>query len=325
MMARPASGIVCKPRSRSASISVVLPAPGPPVMMKKRSPPRALTGYLLSADAGFLRNSGFLASLEEWHHRAQFGAHFFDRLILSGFAHGEKLLSPIAIFLQPRARESARLTLAQNLPPFSARLLADDTRPAGVVAVFGGVGDRIAHIAKAAFVDQVHDQLQFMQTLEVRNLGCIAGVRERLKTGANQLAHTAAQHRLFSKKIALGLFLEGGFNNARLQTAESLRIRQRIFERVAGGILRNRNQCRNAYAFGEELAHAMSRRLRRNHRDINIRRWLDFVEVDIEAVREHQRLALLHVGRDVVAISVALHVIGYKDHDNVGFFRRVGD
>ena len=43
----------------------------------------------------------------------------------------------------------------------------DDLRPARVVAVLGGVADRVAHVVEPALIDQVDDQLQLVQALEV--------------------------------------------------------------------------------------------------------------------------------------------------------------
>ena len=48
-------------------------------------------------------------------------------------------------------------------------------------------------------------------------------------------------------------------------------------------------------------------------------------EVDVEAVGEHQRLALFQVGRDFVLVEIGLDVIGDQDHDDVGGFGGVGD
>ena len=59
-------------------------------------------------------------------------------------------------------------------------------------------------------------------------------------------------------------------------------------------------------------------------RHVDIRRRRDLAEVDVEAVREHERLAGGHVRRDVVVVEVALDVIGDQDHDHVGGLGGVG-
>ena len=60
----------------------------------------------------------------------------------------------------------------------------------------------------------------------------------------------------------------------------------------------NGHQRRHAHTFGEQLAHAMPGRLGRDHRHIDIGGRLDLSEMNVEAVGEHQRLALGHMGRD---------------------------
>ena len=61
----------------------------------------------------------------------------------------------------------------------------------------------------------------------------------------------------------------------------------------------------------------MTRRLGRNHGHIHIRRRRDLLEVDVEAVGEHQGLAGGHVGRDLVLVEISLNVVGHQDHDYV--------
>ena len=69
----------------------------------------------------------------------------------------------------------------------AARLIGDDLGPAVVVAVLGGVADRVAHVAQAALVDQVHDQLELVQALEIGDLRLIAGLDQRVEAGLDQV------------------------------------------------------------------------------------------------------------------------------------------
>src|SRR5271157_6648136 len=114
----------------------------------------------LGGDDGFLRNAGFLALLEEGHHGAQLSADFLNRLIFSRFTHSEEVLPSGAVLRQPGAREFAALDLAEDLLHLLACFFGDDPGPARVVAVFGRVGDGVAHITEAAFIDKVDDQLE---------------------------------------------------------------------------------------------------------------------------------------------------------------------
>ena len=63
---------------------------------------------------------------------------------------------------------------------------------ASEVAVLRRLADELVHLRDAALVDQIHDQLQFVQAFEVSGLGLIAGVNQRLPSGLNQRARAAA-------------------------------------------------------------------------------------------------------------------------------------
>ena len=156
-----------------------------------------------------------------------------------------------------------------------------------------------------------------MQALEVGDLGSVAGGHQGFKAGADQLARSTAQHRLLAEEVALGLFLKGGFDDARLEAAERQRIGQGAFERLPGGILLHRHQRRHAHTLGVQLAHAMPRRFGRDHGHVHARRRRDLFEVDIEAVREHEGLARGHVRRNVLVVHRRLDGIGHQDHDHV--------
>src|ERR1035437_3175252 len=63
----------------------------------------------------------------------------------------------------PLSGEFAGLDFGEDFFHFGAGLIVDDARAAGVVAVFGGVADAVTHVAEAAFLDEVHDQLEFVE------------------------------------------------------------------------------------------------------------------------------------------------------------------
>ena len=65
--------------------------------------------------------------------------------------------------------------------------------------------------------------------------------------------------------------------------------------------------------------------LRRDHQHVDVGARLDQVEVHVEAVREHQRRALLHVGGEVIAIDVGLQLVRGEHHHHVGPFGGLGD
>src|SRR5436190_1334436 len=83
------------------------------------------------------------------HHRAQLLA---GRLDLRGGllgAHALEVLLAGAVLGDPLAGEVARLDLGEDLLHARPRVVGDDALAARVVAVLGGVGDRVAHPRQA--------------------------------------------------------------------------------------------------------------------------------------------------------------------------------
>ncbi len=150
-----------------------------------------------------------------------------------------------------------------------ADLLADDALAAGHVAVLGGVGDRVAHAADAVLVDEVHDELELVQALEVGDFRLIAGVDQGLEARADQLAAAAAEDGLLAEEVGLGLFLEGGLDDAGAQRADALGVGQGLLARLAGGVLVDGQQGRDAPALGVDPAHQMTGALGGDHGDVD--------------------------------------------------------
>src|SRR5919202_1517972 len=166
------------------------------------------------------------ARLDPVHVRAQLLAHGLDlRAGLLG-PHPLEVLLPGAVLGDPLAREVAGLDLAQDVAHVLARLLGDDALAARVVAVLGRVGDRVAHALQALLVHEVDDELELVQALEVRHLGRVARVDQRLEPGLDELRHATAQHRLLAEEIGLGLVLEAGLDDAPARAADALRVRE---------------------------------------------------------------------------------------------------
>ena len=76
-------------------------------------------------------------------------------------------------------------------------------------------------------------------------------------------------------------------------------------------------QAGNASALREDLAHAMPRRLWRDHRHVDIARRHDEAKADAEAVAEHQHLAFRQVLLDVGGVGLFLLLIRNQQHDDV--------
>ena len=94
---------------------------------------------------------------------------------------------------------------------------------------------------------------------------------------------------------------------------------------VAAGVLMDRDQAGHAAAALIFGAHGVAGALGRDHQHVEIGARLDQVEMDVEAVGEQQRGALLHVGREVGAIDVGLQFVRRQHHDDVGPFGGLGD
>src|SRR5208337_700013 len=96
-------------------------------------------------------------------------------------AQGVEALVASAIFGDPLAGEFALLNVGEHLFHGLAGGITDDGFATGEVAIFGGVGDGVAHAREAAFVDEIDDQLDLVETLEVGDLGLVAGLDKGFK------------------------------------------------------------------------------------------------------------------------------------------------
>src|SRR5215472_6788279 len=119
--------------------------------------------------------------LEPGHHASQTRANGFNRVLQTrGFELFEARFAGFA-FGHPLIGKAPGLHVSQKLLHLVADALVDDPRTARQVAILGGVRNRVAHVADAAFVYQVHDQLHFVQALEVGHLRRVAGRNQSFK------------------------------------------------------------------------------------------------------------------------------------------------
>jgi hypothetical protein len=123
---------------------------------------------------------------------------------------------------------------------------------------------------------------------------------------------------MLAEEVGFGFFLEGGFEHAGAGAAQRLGVGERESLGLAADVLVNRQQSGCAAAFGEDFADAVAGRFGRDHGDINVARRLDSLEVDVESVGEHERLAAREVRRDGGGIERGLAGVGGDDHDDVG-------
>ena len=69
----------------------------------------------------------------------------------------------------------------------------------------------------------------------------------------------------------------------------------------------------------------MAGALGRHHQHVEILARLDQIEMNVEAMREQKRRALLQVRREMLRIDVALQFVGRQHHHDVGPFGGFGD
>ena len=112
------------------------------------------------------------------------------------------------VFRDPLAGVFAALNLAQHVAHGLSSFISDQLRSAGVIAVFSRIADGVPHVVQAAAVHQVHNQLQFMHALEVRDLGLVSSCDQGFEAGFYQRADAAAQNGLLAEEVSFGFFAE---------------------------------------------------------------------------------------------------------------------
>jgi hypothetical protein len=88
-------------------------------------------------------------------------------------------------------------------------------------------------------MDEVDDELEFVEAFEVGKLRRIAGANERIETGTNERACSTAKDGLLAKKIGFRLLAKSCLDYAGTRATDSLCPSQRRLLRVPAGILMN--------------------------------------------------------------------------------------
>src|SRR5205823_9764906 len=109
-----------------------------------------------------------LAAREPRHHLAELAADLFDRKALLLGTLRVEVRCAIAVLGDPLLRVRAVLDVAEDVAHLLTNGSVDDPRADGVVTVLRGVRHRVAHVAEAAFIDEVDDELHLVHALEVR-------------------------------------------------------------------------------------------------------------------------------------------------------------
>ncbi len=312
-------------RRRMKPWSVERPGPGsrdPGPAKKERPPGRvAFHGPRGERHGGQRSVAGLVHELvlgDPGHHGAQLVAHHFDAVVGRVAAAGRHARVVQAAFLDEHLGVVAVLDALERIAHGHARLLVDDLGARHVLAEFGVVRDRVVHVGDAAFIDQVHDELELVQAFEIGHLGRVAGFDQRLVTHLDQFDRAAAQHGLLAEQVGLGLFLEVGLDDAGLAAAVGHGVAQGQVTGLAGLVLVHGHQVGHAAALGVGRAHRVAGSLRGHHPHVQVGAGHHLVVVHIEAVGERQGGALLDVRLHVVLVHLGDLLVGQQDHHDVG-------
>src|ERR1700757_1169142 len=221
-----------------------------------------------------------------------------------GIAEGLELLTPGILVGEEALGEAAVLNFSEDrlhsLPAFGV----DDARAADVVAPFSRVRDAVAHIRKAAAIDQVDDQLELMQHFEVGALRLISGFNQRFVARLDQRADPAAKHSLFAEEVRFCLLLERRFQHSRASAANALEIAESEGMRFARSVLVHGDQSRDPAALSEDFPHAVPGSLGSGKGHVYVLGRNDSFEVNVEAVCEEQQFSGGKVGSDLVRVKL---------------------
>jgi hypothetical protein len=269
--------------------------------------------------------SGDFLGVDPFHHFAEFAAGDFDGVVFVGVVEFVEEGFAGFVFGHPLAGELAGLDFAEDLFHFGFGGGGDDAGAAGEVAVFGGVGDGIAHVVEAALVDQVDDELHFVDAFEVGHFGRVAGFGEGFEARFDKGGKAAAEDGLLAEEIGFAFILEGGFDDAGAGAADAVAPGESGFEGVSGGVLVDGNEAGDAAAFDELGADEVAGAFGGDEDDVDVGGEFDEFEVDVEAVGGAEGFALGEVGLDFGVVDFGLEFIGEGHDDEVGGFDGVRD
>src|SRR6476659_3664664 len=265
------------------------------------------------------------ALLDPGHHVAQLGANLLDRVLGKLGARGLERSLIDFVLQHPVSGKAAGLNIAEHALHFGLDLGRNHARTGNVFTVLRGVRHRIVNVGNAALIDEVDDQLHLAHALGVRHRRRITRLYESLVTGLHQLDEPTTQHRLFAEQIGLAFFLEGRFDNSCAAAADRRGIGKAKVVRITRSVLMDRNQARHARTTLIFRAHRVARPLGRYHQHVEIGARFDQIEMHVKAVREHQRRTVFHIFSKVIAINVALQLVGRQHHHHVRPFCRLGN
>src|SRR5712675_116134 len=96
---------------------------------------------------------------------------------------GQEIWAALLVFLDPFLGEAAVADFGENLTHLLASLGRNNSRARGVVALLGGVADRIAHVAEATAINEIDDELQLVHAFKVSDFGLITCFNQGVEPG----------------------------------------------------------------------------------------------------------------------------------------------
>src|SRR5213080_2851619 len=176
-----------------------------------------------------------------------------------------------------------------------------------------GVGCTRAGVIETTFKEETETDLFGEQT----TLG--GGISHLIKAAFETLVEVrdpATESRLLTEEICFGLFFERGYDHSRPGTSHALAVGERRVPGPAGDVLEDGEQRGDAVPLGEEVAHHVAGSLGRDHRHVHVRRRHHLVEVDVEAMGEHEHLAPAEPALDLALEHLTLALVGQQDHNH---------
>ena len=153
------------------------------------------TDFLLVGGLGSLE----IATADPGHEATESGTCFLNGVFFTFFEEGVVSLHSGAAFTDPFPGKLAVTNFFQDrLHRFFGSGI-NDARASGNVTIFCGFGDGEAHASDSRLVDQIHDQLQFMENLKVGDFRLISCFQKNLESGLDEGGGASAENRLLTE------------------------------------------------------------------------------------------------------------------------------
>ncbi|CAI8294606.1 MAG: Uncharacterised protein [Cellulomonadaceae bacterium TMED98] len=167
-------------------------------------------------------------------------------------------------------------------------------------------------------MNQIDNQLQLVEDLEIGDFWLVTSFCQHFEAVLNELRGPPTEHGLLTKQIGFRLFGERRGDAASAETTESFGVRPGEVPRAAGRIVFHRDNNRHAATRHVFPAHGVTGALRGHQQHVHACRGLDVAKANVESVAKDQSFAVGQVRGDVLAVEVALVLVGSEHHDHVG-------